>query len=109
MIEPCRNSLKSNTELIRQYAEDGNQEAFAELVQRHIGWVAAAARRLTHGHHALADDISQAVFIVLGAQSQTACRDTVLANWLFVTTQFITRTAIRSPTGAQAPAGACRD
>jgi hypothetical protein len=51
-------------ELLREYARAHSEQAFRTLVERHIGIVYAVALRQT-GDAQLAEDVTQAVFIVL--------------------------------------------
>jgi DNA-directed RNA polymerase specialized sigma24 family protein len=53
----------TDAQLLQQYLATGSQPAFARLVERHIGWVAAVARRRVRDAH-LADDVTQAVFVL---------------------------------------------
>jgi RNA polymerase sigma factor (sigma-70 family) len=71
-------------ELLRLYEERGEESAFAQLVKRHGGWIFAAARRRLGDEH-LADDATQAVFVVLaGKASQLVeSKEGSLAGWLF--------------------------
>jgi RNA polymerase sigma factor (sigma-70 family) len=69
-------------ELLRRYAEHGAEEAFTELVQRHLNLVWAAARRVT-GNADLARDVAQTVFTDLARKADTLPRETVLAGWLY--------------------------
>ena len=69
-------------ELLRRYAEHGAEEAFNELVQRHLNLVWAAARRVT-GNADLARDVAQTVFTDLARKAKTLPHETVLAGWLY--------------------------
>jgi RNA polymerase sigma factor (sigma-70 family) len=69
-------------ELLREYAASQSEEAFAGLTRRHLDWVHAAALRQT-GSYALAQDVTQAVFIVLARKAASLSRETVLSGWLF--------------------------
>lgn len=51
----------SDTELLRRYAEDHYEAAFAELVSRHVGLVYAAALRQVGGATHRAQDVAQRV------------------------------------------------
>ncbi len=50
-----------DAELLRRYAEEERQDAFAEIVGRHIDVVYGVAVRQTHGNTALAEDVTQMV------------------------------------------------
>lgn len=69
-------------DLLREYAATGANAPFAALVARHVDWVYAAALRQS-GNHALAQDITQAVFIILARKASALRRETVLSGWLF--------------------------
>jgi RNA polymerase sigma factor (sigma-70 family) len=74
----------ADLELLRRHACDADGTAFARLVERHIGWIAAAARRRLRDDH-LADDAVQAVCLVLADKAaQLAARPPAsLDAWLF--------------------------
>ena len=55
-------------ELLRQYARENSDEAFAALVSRHVNMVYSAALRKT-GNPAAAEEITQAVFIILAQKA----------------------------------------
>src|SRR4051812_20812191 len=75
---------KDDLELLRAFARDADEAAFAQLVQRHTGWLFAAARRRLQDDH-LADDATQAAFVVLAekAPQLVASDKCMLAAWLF--------------------------
>jgi RNA polymerase sigma factor (sigma-70 family) len=75
----------SDPDLIQAYLE-GSQEAFAALVQRHLDLVYSAARRQTQST-ALAEDVTQAVFLKLSQHAGQLKPDTPLPAWLYVTTR----------------------
>ena len=56
-------------ELLRRFAEGKSEPALAELVRRHIDLVHAAALRQTRGNAALAEDVTQAVFVDLARRA----------------------------------------
>ena len=71
-------------ELLGQFARTGAEEAFGELVRRHIGLVHSVALRHTDNpHHA--EEITQAVFIILARKAGSLGRRTVLSGWLYHT------------------------
>jgi len=77
----------TDAELLRAYVRDRSNEAMGELVQRHAGMVREAAlRELKDGH--LADDVTQAVFVVLMRRAAELSENVVLGGWLFKTTLY---------------------
>jgi len=74
-------------ELLSDYAVTQSDAVFAQLVARHVNLVYSAALRQT-GNHALAQDITQAVFIVLARKAGSLERETVLAGWLIRTARY---------------------
>jgi RNA polymerase sigma factor (sigma-70 family) len=86
----CNFAIAGDHQLLRAYADDGSQAAFGELVTRHIDLVYSAARRqLGGGAVHLADDVTQAVFMILAqkARGHAIGERVVLAGWLYTTTR----------------------
>ncbi len=77
-------------ELLRRYVEGKSAEAFAALVRGNVELVYAAARRQVGDAH-LAEDVTQAVFVLL-ARKAGAVRGP-LAGWLIKATYFTCRDA----------------
>jgi RNA polymerase sigma-70 factor (ECF subfamily) len=82
-------------ELLRRFRAAGDAAAFATLVERHLGWVYRSARRQVRDP-ALADDVAQAVFILLARRPPALREGVPLSPWLFRSTRNIALTAIRS-------------
>jgi RNA polymerase sigma factor (sigma-70 family) len=89
--------MTDELELLRKYAENASEEAFAEVVSRHIRMVYAAARRHVRNAHE-AEEITQAVFIILARKAGQLPRGTVLSGWLFRTTRLTACNHIRNET-----------
>ena len=75
-------------ELLRQYAEGGDEAAFAELVRRYVDLVYSAAWRQVGGDAHLAQDAAQDVFTQLAKQARRLCRHPSLAGWLYTTARY---------------------
>lgn len=82
-------------QLIESYARDRSEASFRALVERHAGLVYASALRQVREPH-LAEEVSQAVFILLSHKAKKLSRNTVLSGWLFQTTRFVAQRAMRS-------------
>lgn len=86
--------LAQDMALLREYAETGSQAAFAQLVSRHINWVHSLCLRGVRDRH-LADDVTQAVFIILARKAAAISDQTVLRGWLFKTARFAVADALK--------------
>ena len=82
--------------LLREFAERGAHDAFAEVVRRHLDLVYSAALRHVNGDAALAQDVSQQVFVALAHRAGLLARHPVLTGWLYTTTHFLAAKAVRA-------------
>lgn len=71
----------TDCELLNSYVEAGKQQAFAEIVGRHAGWVKGAALRQVPEH--MVDDVTQAVFVLMARKAATLRFHQNLGGWLF--------------------------
>jgi RNA polymerase sigma factor (sigma-70 family) len=81
--------------LLREYAANHSEAAFEELVSRHIGFVYSSALRQTRDPN-LAEEITQAVFIILAQKAGRISDKTILTGWLFKTTRFAALAQMRA-------------
>lgn len=69
-------------------------QSFAKLVARHTAWICAVARRRVKDQH-LAEDVTQAVFLILSRKAGRIGPDTPLSAWLFRVTRFAANDALK--------------
>ncbi len=81
--------------LLREYANSNSETAFESLVSRRVGFVYSAALRQTRDPH-LAEEVTQAVFIILAQKAGRISDKTILAGWLFRTTRFAALAQMRA-------------
>jgi DNA-directed RNA polymerase specialized sigma24 family protein len=70
-------------DLLTKYREMGSKDAFGALVERYAGLVHAAARRRL-GNIDVAEDVTQAVFIILASKARTIPSEMPLPAWLYI-------------------------
>jgi RNA polymerase sigma factor (sigma-70 family) len=85
-----------DTELLRRYADEKSDQAFRELVQRHLPVVHAAALRQVHGDAHLAQDVAQRVFVALAQKARSLRGQRTLVGWLYTAARLEGARAIRT-------------
>jgi RNA polymerase sigma factor (sigma-70 family) len=73
--------------LLREFVQRQSQAAFARLVKRHIDMVYSTARREIADSQ-LAEDVTQAVFLLLARKAAKLKPRVVIPGWLFKVTRF---------------------
>ncbi|MFH0910676.1 MAG: sigma-70 family RNA polymerase sigma factor [Planctomycetota bacterium] len=81
-------------ELLAAYAREGSEDAFTELVERHIGLVHAAALRQVRDAH-LAEDMTQAVFLTLAKKAGEIKKSVYLPGRLLQTARYAAANALQ--------------
>src|ERR1035437_1889568 len=87
--------MMTDWELVEAFAERGEERAFGELVRRHVDLVFGAARRMLGRQGMHAEDVTQAVFLLLGLKAGGISRRVVLGAWLHRATVFCCRDVLK--------------
>jgi RNA polymerase sigma factor (sigma-70 family) len=82
--------MTSDLDLLRQFAQENSQDAFGEIVRRHLDLVYSAAWRQVRSPQ-LAEEVAQSVFADLARDARKLKADTILTAWLYAVAR---RTAI---------------
>src|SRR5689334_18256591 len=85
-----------DAQLLGDYAVRNSEAAFRTLVTRYLNLVHSTALRQVR-NSALAEEVAQAVFILLARKAATLARreDLMLGGWLYRTTCFVAARAVR--------------
>ena len=87
--------MMDDPQLLRSYAVERSEPAFAELVQRHVNLVYSTALRQANGDAHLAQDATQLVFTDLARKAASLSGRAVLSGWLFTSTRYAVARLIR--------------
>jgi len=82
-------------ELLREFVQGRSQDAFRQLVERHIGMVYATACRVIRDAQ-LAQDVVQGVFTTLAQKSATITTSQVIGGWLYNTARNLALHTVRT-------------
>jgi uncharacterized protein (TIGR03435 family) len=84
----------TDMELVREYCARQSEPAFETLVHRHVNLVYSTALRQV-GNPAQAEEITQAVFVILARKAARLRADAVLAAWLHETARHVAASFLR--------------
>jgi RNA polymerase sigma factor (sigma-70 family) len=85
--------MNDDLTLLQEYARLNSEEAFAALVSRHVNLVYSVALRQVRDPH-LAEEITQAVFIILARKASSLGPKTILSGWLCRTARYASANAL---------------
>jgi RNA polymerase sigma factor (sigma-70 family) len=88
--------------LLADYAANGSERAFRELVARYVDLVYSTALRLVEGDTHRAEDVAQTVFVDLARMAPKLSPNSALGGWLHRHTCFVARTVMRGERRRQA-------
>jgi RNA polymerase sigma factor (sigma-70 family) len=81
--------------LLRRFAGSGDEDAFTELVRRHLGMVHGICLRRT-GNRQLAEELVQNVFASLARKADSLKPGVLIVGWLHRSARFESLSALRS-------------
>ena len=86
--------MSDDMALVQEYAATQSERAFEKLVGRYVHLFYSAAFRRSHDPH-LAEEITQAVFIILARKAKSLGPKTVLSGWLYRAAQYAAADALK--------------
>jgi RNA polymerase sigma factor (sigma-70 family) len=94
--------MTDSQQLLADYAANGSERAFQELVARYVDLVYSTAIRLVDGDAHRAKDVAQTVFVDLSRMAAKLSPNSRLGGWLHRHTCFVARTVMRGERRRQA-------
>ena len=88
--------MTDSQKLLAEYAKNGSESAFRELVARYFNLVYSTALRLVGGDTHLAEDVAQTVFIGLARKGRALSSEVMLGGWLHQHTYHVATKAVRA-------------
>ena len=87
--------MNDDMALVQDYVRGNSEQAFGTLVGRYVNLVYSTALRQTRDPH-LAEEITQAVFIILARKAGSLGLNTILASWLHRAAVFVAADAVKA-------------
>ena len=87
--------MNDDIALVREYAATQSDSAFETLATRYVNLVYSAALRQVCDPH-LAEDVTQAVFIILARKAKSLSDKTILSGWLYRTARYASADALKA-------------
>jgi RNA polymerase sigma factor (sigma-70 family) len=87
--------MTDSQHLLAEYARNGSDAAFSELVTRYVDLVYSTALRLVEGDAHRAEDVTQTVFVDLARQARMLPAEVRLGGWLHRHTCFVAAKTLR--------------
>jgi uncharacterized protein (TIGR03435 family) len=87
--------MNDDMALVREYTASQSETAFETLVSCHVNLVYSAALRQVRDPH-LAEEISQAVFVILARKAGSLGSQTILSGWLYRAARFAAADALKT-------------
>jgi RNA polymerase sigma factor (sigma-70 family) len=96
MTATATHAERTDMDLVRAFVRARDQAAFAQLVRRHVDMVYATALRRVGGNGHLAEDVTQATFIILARRASRFDERTLVAGWLHRAAGYAANNALKS-------------
>jgi RNA polymerase sigma factor (sigma-70 family) len=87
--------MTDSQQLLAEYARNGSDAAFRELVTRYVDLVYSTALRLVEGDTHRAEDVAQTVFVDLARLARTLSHEVMPGGWLHRHTCFVAANTMR--------------
>ena len=88
--------MNDEAKQLRRFADNGDEDAFNQIVADHFALVYSTALRQLNGDAQLAQDVAQTVFMVLARKARWLPSDVVLAGWLYKAARFSASKVVRT-------------
>src|SRR5436190_18412812 len=86
--------MKDNIEFLPEYSTSQSEHAFERIISRHVNFVYSPALRQVDDPH-VAQDVTQAVLIILARKAKSLSEKTILSGWLYRTARFAAADALK--------------